>query len=801
MAEHVVKTAENTSKTANTEKTGKNKNTLSLFTDNRQEALLQRQMNKMVNQSIQAKPVFQSRSIAGDNPDKTLQLKEIEEEELLQGKFMPVQKTENDTGIPDNLKAGIEQHSGLSMDDVKVHYNSEKPSQLQAHAYAQGTDIYLAAGQEKHLPHEAWHVVQQKQGRVKPTKQLAGKVKVNDNTGLEKEADVMGEKVLTEASQNKAKLHANHYGDGFQKLTPGSIVIQRAIKGTYAALVAVEPEKGFRFGKTHGTWTDLLQAVAEYELIEAKPAPSGNVKNHKKHLKELLEGLKKIEKYAVQWIEKHEATVITRPGVDDTMKTGDMTNVSDADKSDLSQLSSARNLLRRIAWERNNISLYNPKTTVFSDSAMTAPAVDNAVGGQASKLDEVHFGGKGYYQPDAIKANVTDSAAAATGIPGFDPNWSGRSMAAARIDQLLTSRFASVAQQAQAPSLVKMNFASHTRIPFGEANAVPTTGVLLEEAIGSEMRKDLIDQNLAIRDETSRAQNNVNQIAMDDPVLQRSLNRLQLLDALCGQVDRHMGNLFVSQDITGQVTGVQGIDNDMAFGSKMKGDNFGLRAQAKKGVSEDLIGEKRAWKGLPPIADEEVAMAILSIRPEDIIEAVSGLIAPHEINATIDRLNSTQQFLKSLPPNMLIKPNEWDARRTELGNKQQAFNSYLGAARTEALGILTTPAQSVKGIITQEMENRQPSSPENRRNNAVAEWIFAESAILSDIQNLISRGEPEAQAINKGKALARNYATRITFPNIDRRQMSYKEAMATVNIPACAEALELARRTMYSIWG
>lgn len=42
------------------------------------------------------------------------------------------------------------------------------------------------------MPHEAWHVVQQKQGRVKPTIQLKGKVDVNDDAGLEKEADAMG---------------------------------------------------------------------------------------------------------------------------------------------------------------------------------------------------------------------------------------------------------------------------------------------------------------------------------------------------------------------------------------------------------------------------------------------------------------------------------------------------------------------------------------------------------------------------------------------------------------------------------
>ena len=34
-----------------------------------------------------------------------------------------VQRKENNTGLPDNLKSGIENLSGISMDDVKVHRN------------------------------------------------------------------------------------------------------------------------------------------------------------------------------------------------------------------------------------------------------------------------------------------------------------------------------------------------------------------------------------------------------------------------------------------------------------------------------------------------------------------------------------------------------------------------------------------------------------------------------------------------------------------------------------------------------
>ncbi len=98
----------------------------------------------------------------------------------------------NQTGLPDQLKAGVEALSGISLDNVRVHYNSAQPAQLNALAYAQGRDIHLAPGQERHLPHEAWHIVQQAQGRVRPTMQMKHGVPVNDDAGLEHEADVMG---------------------------------------------------------------------------------------------------------------------------------------------------------------------------------------------------------------------------------------------------------------------------------------------------------------------------------------------------------------------------------------------------------------------------------------------------------------------------------------------------------------------------------------------------------------------------------------------------------------------------------
>jgi len=99
-------------------------------------------------------------------------------------------KTSNQTGIPDGLKEQFEAVSGYSFDDVKVHYNSDKPLQVQALAYTRGNQVYIGPGQERYLSHELGHVVQQKDGIVRPTTVVAG-LPVNDDPGLEQQADSM----------------------------------------------------------------------------------------------------------------------------------------------------------------------------------------------------------------------------------------------------------------------------------------------------------------------------------------------------------------------------------------------------------------------------------------------------------------------------------------------------------------------------------------------------------------------------------------------------------------------------------
>ena len=276
---------------------GKGQNPLVQMKDNRAEHLAQLRLSASAN-SAKNDPV-QREAIE----EQELQMKSIGVSPgapAIQNPLAkPIQRVENNTGLPDQLKSGVENLSGYSLDDVNVHYNSSKPSQLQAHAYAQGTDIHVAPGQEQHLPHEAWHVVQQKQGRVKATRQLKGTVNINDDAGLENEADVMGAKAL----QMKGT------GGSVQKMNVRSRIVQRepeeeaennrmtdsrmdALVKRVLAILGVLTAQGEDYEKTYG---EKGKDLGKQGVEKAKGALLGSGEKEGPSLKEKVvkEGLKR----------------------------------------------------------------------------------------------------------------------------------------------------------------------------------------------------------------------------------------------------------------------------------------------------------------------------------------------------------------------------------------------------------------------------------------------------------------------------------------------------------------------------
>jgi Domain of unknown function (DUF4157) len=109
------------------------------------------------------------------------------------------------TAMPEEVGGKMETAFGTDFSSVRIHEGPHAEA-IGALAYTQGTDIHFAPGQyqpgsqrgQELLGHELTHVVQQSQGRVAATTQAKG-LAVNDDQGLEREADEMGRKAAAGA--------------------------------------------------------------------------------------------------------------------------------------------------------------------------------------------------------------------------------------------------------------------------------------------------------------------------------------------------------------------------------------------------------------------------------------------------------------------------------------------------------------------------------------------------------------------------------------------------------------------------
>ena len=137
-----------------------------------------------------------------------------------------------------------------------------------------------------------------------------------------------------------------------------------------------------------------------------------------------------------------------------------------------------------------------------------------------------------------------------------------------------------------------------------------------------------------------------------NPEVQRQITKLQLLDHIVGQGDRHGGNYFVDVAADGRVK-VSGIDNDQCFGERtLHGDD--IRWSNHK--------ERHGYRGtlMPPVVDTEMAQAILSLTPDALQKLVGDKLSPAEMQAAHSRLESVQNHIQGLQQlNLVIEPEQW----------------------------------------------------------------------------------------------------------------------------------------------
>jgi hypothetical protein len=140
----------------------------------------------------------------------------------------------------------------------------------------------------------------------------------------------------------------------------------------------------------------------------------------------------------------------------------------------------------------------------------------------------------------------------------------------------------------------------------------------------------------------------------DDPQVRRELTKLQLLDALTGQGDRHGNNYFIHKDSNGQVT-VTGIDNDQCLGAKLTDPNGIAR-----GETDDTYGFRGV--SLPMVIDTEMAAAFDQLTPDDLDDLLGDKLTSDEVNAAKQRLQGIKDHIDSLRrSNFVIAPTAWSS--------------------------------------------------------------------------------------------------------------------------------------------
>jgi hypothetical protein len=247
-----------------------------------------------------------------------------------------------------------------------------------------------------------------------------------------------------------------------------------------------------------------------------------------------------------------------------------------------------------------------------------------------------------------------------TGIKQADPNYGARAVAMTRIDQLLKTNL-----------MVRTEFAT-------SGGKMGTVG---ESAPGTQGQKLWDSLVLTTKERNRKLQAGQKAISLEDPVLQKAMNQMQIIDAICGQLDRHAGNWFAQVDKSGNVTGVKGMDLDMAFGKDLT-DPDGKQAS-----------QSMWYRGMPEMVDAELGERILQLSATDIKDAVKGLLGDDEVRALVSRFNIVQDKILAVQQRggLTKKWNEQTAAASRpktyegLGDTQKSYQQSMHFKALETL--------------------------------------------------------------------------------------------------------------------
>jgi hypothetical protein len=484
--------------------------------------------------------------------------------------------------------------------------------------------------------------------------------------------------------------------------------VRRKLAGTAEALEnqgGGPSTKGLR-AKTN--WDKLVDMVRAYEATEAKVTANGlTPQSVKLKRKSLVSKLSAVKTHISAWRKANNDANEKKKIEKAVEKDG---QVDEDTRSKAERRSAVNQLEPRVNNELTLLKAPDPSGWINSMGGGSGSLTGNGESDRGA-INEVHFVShtdeKGNKSEGVFKAETQINTKYGTttekdiGISQIDPNYGARSLALYKLDQLF-----------KAGVTAKVEFAVYKD---GEGGS--QMGTFMEKAKGKSAGKHTWVQTEQDQQDVEGA------VSLDDPVLQQGLNKLQLLDAIAGQLDRHQGNYFVQTNDDGKVTGVTGIDLDMAFGKKMttvgresakyeKVTGKDGKVGRKKVKEADAASTAQHFRGLPQYIDKEFGDRILQVNPSDIENALKGLLSKAEIKATVARFEEVRKAVeKASNDGTLVE--KWDGNTAKLGQIDSKEMGHSFSRETYGHDIQFGAWANIKSFMQDEIPNmfaRHPAS-------------------------------------------------------------------------------------------
>lgn len=431
-----------------------------------------------------------------------------------------------------------------------------------------------------------------------------------------------------------------------------SDLVHAKLRGTRAAAIQSGGGKSFvlRRALFKTNWDRILDGLGAYEEQEAKLLAGGNPSPAvlAAAKPQLLATLARIEAAILAWQKANDEEGQTAQTELLHKKSVEEGSASDTDvRTKAARRQTVALLLTRVRTEMADLNSGRWSSTLgLSDAQVVSKGREDA--GQLNKVAELNyvtesgpFSGffkqeKGWMQSSDIVGHDAES-----GIRQADPQFGARAMAMYRLDQLL-----------QAGVTARVEFAVHEVVDENGRKALKL-GTVLESAKGTRAAETKTAINEPGKGDS---------VSLSDPTLQRCLNKLQILDAIAGQLDRHQGNYFIQHE-HGKVTGVTGIDLDMSFGRDFTDPTKPPRSAAH-------------YTGIPKEIDAEFGRRILGIKEEAVREALTGLLPEPELKATLSRFRVVKEKIAEADKAGLLR-SDWGGQ-TALAATNVKDPSILG---------------------------------------------------------------------------------------------------------------------------